>query len=881
MAVTNTQVWALTDEHRAVLEDWLVEFERTWDEGRLGARVGELPPGPLRFPALVELVKIDLERNWQRGNPLTVESYLARYPELGTPETVPADLLQVEYEARRQSGSAADLSDFAGRFPARADDLHRLVEQGPATTTVAAPSTLSPAGPPSTLTATAPASGLPQDRLGRYELRRSLGSGGMGSVYLAFDTQLQRLVALKVPRFAADADPEARERFYREARAAATLRHPNLCPVYDAGEVGGVHYLTMAYIEGPSLAERVRSGPPLSPAEAAELVRRLAEALAVAHAGGVIHRDLKPSNVLLAADGQPVVTDFGLARRADSSDVRLTHSGAVLGTPAYMSPEQAAGDPERVGPASDVYSLGAMLYELATGRLPFAGGLADVLWQIRSEEPKRPSAVRPDVDPHLEEIIMRAMAKKIEDRYPGMGEFAAALASYLREERAGPVNRIAPYLAPRPQAAAPPAAAAPPSPRRPARRWRWRRAVALALVAGLAVLTAQVVIRYRDKDGNDKSKVIDDIGKNSPIVVEDKNGKKIVEGRVPEASPKPAGEQPRVSKGVVAAPQRLPGYWDVSPDGKTLVRVYDEDVELWDTATGTLRGRMKAASKDARPASFSPDGRLLAVGSYRRIQVWNVTDGKDLFEFKEPPDAVYGLAFTPDGKQLCAFDRSGYTGMWDMATGEAKPTSAKLPRGAWYWSPDGRTILVPRGQYVNSMTLLHTADMTTEEIRFEGHFDYLHDACFSQDGKRLLLGHRDEVQMYDIERKKDEKIHHLHTKNIYRVSLSPDGKLAASGSEDQTAAVWDLVARKERATLKGFDGPVGVRFSPDGKTLLAWGQEGTTVRRWDVASGQELAPLSGHDGRVTTVFYRNEGKTLVVGERDGRVTVYDAAGLPK
>jgi WD40 repeat protein len=152
--------------------------------------------------------------------------------------------------------------------------------------------------------------------------------------------------------------------------------------------------------------------------------------------------------------------------------------------------------------------------------------------------------------------------------------------------------------------------------------------------------------------------------------------------------------------------------------------------------------------------------------------VWNVTDGKDLFEFKEPPDVVYGLAFTPDGKQLRAFDRSGYAGLWDMATGVVKPASAKLPRGAWYWSPDARTVLIPRGPSVGTMTLLHTADMTTEEFRFDGNFDYLHDASFSHDGMWLLLGLRDEVQVHDIERKKDEKIHHLHTKPIFRVSLS-------------------------------------------------------------------------------------------------------------
>src|SRR5262245_24792345 len=175
----------------------------------------------------------------------------------------------------------------------------------------------------------------------------------MGSVYLVHDSQLDRQVALKVPSFTPD-DPEILQRFYREARAAAALHHPNLCPVHDVGEIGGIHFLTMAYIRGSSLAEHARAHQPMPQEQAATLVRKVALALAQAHRHGIIHRDLKPSNIMLDPNGEPVIMDFGLARRIDAEDARLTKTGTLLGTPAYMSPEQVAGDVANVGAASDV-----------------------------------------------------------------------------------------------------------------------------------------------------------------------------------------------------------------------------------------------------------------------------------------------------------------------------------------------------------------------------------------------------------------------------------------------------------------------------------------------------------------------------------------------
>ncbi len=276
---------------------------------------------------------------------------------------------------------------------------------------------------------------------GRYQIVRRLGKGGMGRVYLAHDTALDRRVALKVPHLEAG-DPSAlRERFLREARAAANLHHPNICPIFEAGSIGELPYLTMAYIDGQALHEWAAAGRPLPALLSA--VRGIALALDEAHRQGVVHRDLKPSNVLIDRRGEPVVLDFGLARRLFLEDRdRLTRPGLIVGTPGYMAPEQADGG-DSSGPPCDVYSLGVILYELLTGRLPFEGATTmAILARMASETPRPPSEHRPGLSPHLDAVCLRALARDPASRYPSMAELAAALSTPAAEP-ATPARRPA------------------------------------------------------------------------------------------------------------------------------------------------------------------------------------------------------------------------------------------------------------------------------------------------------------------------------------------------------------------------------------------------------------------------------------------------------
>jgi tetratricopeptide (TPR) repeat protein/predicted Ser/Thr protein kinase len=332
----------------------------------------------------------------------------------------------------------------------------------------------------------------PPERVAGYEILGVLGRGAMGVVYQARQPGLKRVVALKMVLDGAHAHPKDLARFRAEAEAVARLQHPNIVQIYEVGEADGRPYFSMEFVDGGSLARRI-DGTPRPPREAALTVKVLATAMAAAHGKGVVHRDLKPANVLLTADGTPKITDFGLAKRLED-DSSQTHSGTVLGTPSYMSPEQAEGRVEDVGPRSDVYSLGAVLYELLTGRAPFkAGSVLDTLHQVRTQEPVAPVRFAPSVPRDLETICLKCLQKDPARRYQSAATLADDIGRFLDGK---------PILA-RPVSAA-------------ESLWRWcrrnPRVAALGALAALAVLawagttTAMSLWLKREKDRTEEAR---------------------------------------------------------------------------------------------------------------------------------------------------------------------------------------------------------------------------------------------------------------------------------------------------------------------------------------------------------------------------------------
>jgi len=272
--------------------------------------------------------------------------------------------------------------------------------------------------------------GDPLAVIGRYQVREKLGRGAFGTVYRAYDPQLDREVALKVLRPEALASPQAVERFQREARAAAKMHHPHIVPVHDAGQHGEKFFIASAFIRGRTLDAAIPEEG-LDQHRAAQLTLQLAEALAYAHQHGVLHRDVKPANIMVDDQDTLYLMDFGLASWAEQASTRLTQAGAVMGTPAYMAPEQASGEVNQVGPAADLYSAGVVLYEVLTGRVPFEGPRRAVIYNAIHTSPQPPSQVRSGLDPRLEAICLKAMAKKPGERYASGQEMAAALKEWL------------------------------------------------------------------------------------------------------------------------------------------------------------------------------------------------------------------------------------------------------------------------------------------------------------------------------------------------------------------------------------------------------------------------------------------------------------------
>jgi len=463
MAEPTPSFASLSPETLARHEEVIQRFEEAWARGESPAIESylALEESAAQVRLLAELVHADLECRLKAGESAQVVEYLRRYPELKGNPNVALDLIEAEWKMRRRRGDQPRLADYCERYPDLADGLQaRWGEQDTAEQVKAEASTQSAAAistgewdhdAAATVTH-APGAELASDPEGKagdsaarevagHEILSVLGRGGMGVVYKARHLRLQRLVALKMILAGEHAAPEHRERFLAEGRAVARLQHPRIVQIYEIGEHEGLPFFSMEFVAGGSLQRRL-GGAPQGPRVAAEMVETLAAAMHVAHGQGIVHRDLKPANILLSPDGSAKITDFGLAKQLDD-DSGQTRSGQVMGTPSYMAPEQAEGRITAIGPATDVYALGAILYEMLTGRPPFRGeNTWDTIAQVIDAEPVAPRQLQPKTPRDLETICLKCLRKDARQRYATAAELADDLRRWCAGEpiKARPVS---------------------------------------------------------------------------------------------------------------------------------------------------------------------------------------------------------------------------------------------------------------------------------------------------------------------------------------------------------------------------------------------------------------------------------------------------------
>jgi WD40 repeat protein/tRNA A-37 threonylcarbamoyl transferase component Bud32 len=844
-----------------------------------------------------------------------------------TPTGDPLDTIIADYLQQVEAGTVPDREALFGQHPELAErlrvffaDCDRLDRQVAELRRSADPNRTADQATPAGVDVTGLAE-LPRVRyFGDYELVEVIARGGMGVVYKARQVSLNRLVALKMILKAELATEHDVARFRAEAEAAANLDHPHIVSIYEVGEHDGRQYYAMRYVEGTSLARRPRADA----RKEAGLVATVARAVHHAHQHGILHRDLKPSNILVDAAGTPLVADFGLAKHVDA-DRSLTDSGAVVGTPRYMAPEQAAGRKE-LTVAADVYSLGVVLYERLTGQAPFTGQTPlEVLGQVREAEPPRPSLIMPGLDRDLETICLKCLDKDAGQRYTSAEALADDLDRWLCGEPivARPAGRLERVL-----------------------KWAKRRPAAAALVAmsGLAVgllvigsLLANVLIAAqqlqtqealdREREAradlsqalDDRTKALDDRTKALDALRVEKQATQralAAEQRVTYVHRVALAQREWQANNVARADELLDScpaelrHWEwhylkrlchaellrlggqskqitglaFHPDGKRFATSGWKELKIWDAETGKEPVQFPPEEGWVSALAFSKDGARIVTAGFQTLTVWDAPSGKELLRVKAHEFLIRSVAFSPDGKRIASASgtpvgggrqASGEVRVWDADSGKELLTLTGLPHWAntVAFSPDGKYLAAGLGDlYVVAPDRpgeVRVWDAATgkEVYNLQGHGGWVTSVAFSPDSRHLASASADRtVRVWELRTGREVLTLRGHSRWVRAVAFSPDGRVLGSAGDDQIVKLWDAATGNEMLTLRGHRHPVqAIAFSPHGGRLASAG--GTAngpgeVKIWDITTSPEARTLRGHTAAVTGVAFSPDSKQL-------------------